>query len=42
MGVRLKVATLVDHVVSDVAVPFNVLEEELQEVWTDEELEVRL
>ena len=38
----MKVAALVDHIVSDVAVSFNVFQKEFQELWTDEELEVRL
>jgi len=42
MGIRAKVTGSVDDVVGDIRVLFNVREEDGQQIWRNEELEIRL
>ena len=42
MVVRAQIATPVDHVVRDVGVVLDVRDEAVEQLWRDEELEVRL
>ena len=42
MGISAEIALFVDYIVSDVRITFNVGNEQVEEAWTDEELEICL